>query len=60
MDKGFPCIIVGRESKLIGRICPICKKYFLFGDRLCILSRKGIYAHNNCVEGGKKQWQTRD
>lgn len=53
MTRQFPMILVGKNSELIGLICPFCKKYFLFGDQVFILSRKGIYAHRRCVKGGK-------
>ena len=58
MKAGQPRVVLGNGSKLIGQICPICKKYFLFGDALRLVSRKGIYIHDNCTrkprnKGGK-------
>jgi len=45
----FPRVVLGKESRLIGQICPICREYFLFGERLCLIDRKGTYAHDDCV-----------
>jgi len=51
----FPRIIVGKGSSFIGKICPICKEPFAFGERLCLLDRVGTCAHDSCVYKDAKE-----
>lgn len=50
---GHPKLVLGRGSTYIGEPCPSCGAKFKFGDRICLVYRKGVVStvfHDECVK----------